>query len=83
MTYEQAIKTNPSTLAEALERAFWRQSGRGLLGAGLPETWENVAAIAFQWLVGDPHEFIPGVSSRCANCARPAKNAIHGWKAGS
>lgn len=47
MKYEDAMAGGtPKTLEEALEKAFWRASGKGLLGVGLPETWQAVARTA-------------------------------------
>ncbi len=50
MTYEEALRINPSTLEEALEKAFWKAAGRGCLGVGLPETWAAVAAAGREFL---------------------------------
>lgn len=49
MTYDQAIRRVPGTLEEALECAFWKWSGRNLLGAGDPLTWQAVANAAVQF----------------------------------
>jgi len=46
MTYEQAVRIEPKTVEEAMEKAFWIYAGRGCLGAGLPETWKAVAEAA-------------------------------------
>jgi hypothetical protein len=50
MTYEQARRLEPTSLEEALEKIFWRQSGAGLIGAGHPYTWASIAETAREWL---------------------------------
>ena len=50
MTYDEAKACNPLTLAQALEKAFWRAAGNKSLGAGLPETWKAVEKAAMKYL---------------------------------
>ena len=93
MTYETALTVSPSTVEEAMEKAFWKWAGRGLMGVACPETWTAVANAARAFEAGRDSQInalreqveqmtvqLAGVSTAAEGCTRdPAKRGEWGW----